>query len=260
MDWYLPRDTIPAVFCYDDQRKRPLVSSAPITPIIRFRGVGLRYDQGPEVLSDLNFELAPRSFHFLSGASGAGKSSLLSLLYLARRPSRGEVSIFGTDVGAAPRGLLPSIRRRLGVVFQDFRLLDHLSTLDNVALPLRLAGVPEPEVKRHVIELLTWVGLKDALHAKPPTLSGGEKQRAAIARAVINRPDLLLADEPTGNVDDHSAERLIHLFMQLNKLGTTVIVASHNERLIRASGQPRLHLENGGLHILPPVRKKEGGE
>ena len=178
--------------------------------IIRFDSVGLRYGLGPEVLQDVSFALPSGSFHFLTGASGAGKSSLLRLMYLGLRPTRGRVVVFDRDMAAAKRYELPALRRRIGVVFQDFRLLDHLSAIDNVALPLRVRGVRESEIHKHVPELLGWVGLGDQIHAKPPTLSGGQKQRVAIARAVIGRPDLLLADEPTGNVDDSIAMRLQH--------------------------------------------------
>jgi cell division transport system ATP-binding protein len=214
--------------------------------IIRFEGVGLRYGLGSEVLQDVDFALPAGSFHFLTGASGAGKSSLLRLMYLGLRPSRGRVTLFDRDIAQTRRYELPALRRRIGVVFQDFRLLDHLSTLDNVALPLRVRGVKESEVQKHVPELLSWVGLADQMHSKPPTLSGGQKQRVAIARAVIGRPDLLLADEPTGNVDDHIAMRLLHLFEELNKLGTTVVIATHNQFLVdRFSQHPRLHIERG---------------
>lgn len=219
--------------------------------IVRFEGVGLRYGQGTEVLQDISFALPGGSFHYLTGDSGAGKSSLLSLMYLARRPTRGRIEMFGIDTTRMSHAMLPRVRRRIGVVFQDFRLLDHLTTLDNVALPLRVAGVRESEIARHVPELLNWVGLGGALKTKPPLLSGGEKQRVAIARAVINRPDLLLADEPTGNVDDRIAQRLMHLFIELNRLGTTVVIATHNEPLIRRFDFPRLHLADGGLTIQP---------
>lgn len=226
---------------------------------VRFENVGLRYGNGPEVLQDVTFALAPGSFHFLTGASGTGKTSLLSLLYLARRPSRGVISIFGNDITAMKRDDLPPIRRRLGVVFQDFRLLDHLSALDNVALPLRVSGVSESDIQKHVPELLSWVGLADHLNARPPTLSGGQKQRVAIARAVINRPDVLVADEPTGNVDDRIAFRLLHLFAELNRLGTTVVIATHNETLVRRFRFPRLHLAGGGrLDVLPPLAEEDG--
>ncbi len=219
--------------------------------MIRFEEIGLRYGSGPEALRDINLTLEPGSFHFLTGASGAGKSSLMRLMYLGLRPSRGIITLFGQDVAHLKRADLPALRRQIGVVFQNFRLLDHLSALDNVALPLRMAGVGEHEIREHVVELLHWVGLGDALDAKPPTLSGGQQQRVAIARSVIARPRLLLADEPTGNVDDSIGMRLLYLFEELNKLGTTVVIATHNEGLIARFEHPRLHLERGSLTVLP---------
>ncbi len=219
--------------------------------MIRFEDIGLRYGSGPEVLSRINFTLKPGSFHFLTGASGAGKSSLLRLMYLGLRPTSGTITVFGRDVASLKRAELPALRRRIGVVFQDFRLLDHLSALDNVALPLRMAGAAEAEIREHVVELLDWVGLGDHLDAKPPTLSGGQQQRVAIARSVISRPRLLLADEPTGNVDDSIGMRLLYLFEELNKLGTTVMIATHNEGLIGRFPHPRLHLDRGTLNLTP---------
>src|ERR1700761_381638 len=156
--------------------------------LVRFENVGMRYGAGREVLRDITMSLAAGTFYFLTGASGAGKSSLLKLIYLAERPSRGLITLFGRDLATTPRRELPALRRRIGVVFQDFRLIPHLSALDNVALPLRIAGVRETEVKKHVSELLAWVGLADHLNAPPATLSGGQQQRVAIARAVIARP------------------------------------------------------------------------
>jgi cell division transport system ATP-binding protein len=215
--------------------------------MIVFQQVGLRYGLGPEVLRDVSFALAPGSFHFLTGASGAGKSSLLSLLYLARLPSRGSVHMFGRDVARIERRDLPGLRRRIGTVFQDFRLLDHLSVIDNVALPLRVQGADERQLREHAAELLVWVGLGEHLDALPPTLSGGQKQRVAIARAVIGRPKLLIADEPTGNVDDRIAQRLMRLFEELNRLGTTIVIATHNLQLVAESRHPELRLEQGRL-------------
>jgi len=215
--------------------------------MVIFQQVGLRYGLGPEVLRDVSFRLDPGSFHFLTGASGAGKSSLLSLLYLARVPSRGTVHLFGRDVTRVARVDLPGLRRRIGTVFQDFRLLDHLSVVDNVALPLRVQGTDERQVREHAAELLAWVGLGDHLGALPPTLSGGQKQRVAIARAVIGRPQLLIADEPTGNVDDRIAVRLMRLFEELNRLGTTIVIATHNLQLVRESRHPELRLDGGAL-------------
>ncbi len=216
--------------------------------IVQFENVGLRYGTGPETLSDVSFTLTDGAFYFLTGASGAGKTSLLKLLYLARRPTRGIIRLFGEDAVTLPRKRLPGFRRRIGVVFQDFRLVPHLSAYDNIALPLRIAGMPESEIEAPVREMLAWVGLTDRGRAKPPTLSGGEQQRMAIARAVIGRPEILVADEPTGNVDPAMAERLLHLFESLNRLGTTVVVATHDFHLInRISRAQMMRLDNGRL-------------
>ncbi|KTT75377.1 cell division ATP-binding protein FtsE [Sphingomonas endophytica] len=207
--------------------------------IVQFENVGLRYGHGEEVLRDLTFSLAPGGFYFLTGASGAGKTSLLKLLYLAQRPARGTIRLFGTDVATLTRARMPAFRRRIGVVYQDFRLIPHLSITDNIALPLRIGGVLEDEVREAVGEMLAWVGLSHRAGARPATLSGGEQQRVAIARAVIARPDVLLADEPTGNVDEAMADRLMQLFVSLNGLGTTVVVATHDAHLL--GRVPRAH-------------------
>ena len=201
--------------------------------IVQFDNVGLRFGADREVLSDISFTLYPGSFYFLTGASGAGKTSLLKLLYLAQRPSRGVIRMFGTDAITVPRKQLPNLRRRLGVVFQDFRLVSHLSAFDNVALPLRIAGASERELEQPVRDMLDWVGLADRIDAPPATLSGGEQQRVAIARAVITRPAILLADEPTGNVDPDMAMKLLRLFEALNRRGTTVLVATHDLHLLQ---------------------------
>jgi cell division transport system ATP-binding protein len=223
--------------------------------IVRFENVGLRYGLGPEVLQDVSFTLTKGSFHFLIGESGAGKSSLLKLIYLALKPSRGLISLFGHDIPTTPRPNLPALRRRVGVVFQEFKLLNHLSAYDNVALPLRVAGAKESVVKKHVSELLTWVGLKSHMQARPPTLSGGQQQRVSIARAVIARPRLLLADEPTGNVDDVMGFRLMHLFEELNRLGTTVVIATHNMKVVESLGHGRLLLNDGQLKMESAITK-----
>ena len=215
-----------------------------------FENVGVRYGAGPEIIQGASFTLAPGSFHFLVGSSGAGKSSLLRLMYLSLRPASGRVNLFGRDVDKLRRRDIPFLRRRIGVVFQDFRLLTHLSALDNVALPLRIAGVRESEVREHVTELLKWVGLADHVNAFPATLSGGQQQRVAIARAVIARPSLLLADEPTGNVDDSIGVRLMYLFEELNKMGTTVVVATHNERVVGRFNHRQLRVEDGTVRLV----------
>ena len=175
-----------------------------------------------------NFEIAPKSFQFLTGPSGAGKTTLMRLFFLSLKPSRGLITVFDRDASQITRAELPRVRRRIGVVFQDFRLLDHMTTFENVALPLRVLGRDEANYRADVIELLRWVGLGDRMHALPPVLSGGEKQRAAIARALIGRPEILLADEPTGNVDPPLARRLMRLFIELNRLGTSVVIATHD--------------------------------
>ncbi len=215
--------------------------------MVRFENVFMRYDGGPVILRDVSFELEPGSFHFLTGGSGAGKSTLLRLMYLGARPVSGRVHLFDRDIAKIRRAERPAMRHRVGVVFQDFRLIPHLSALDNVALPLRIAGTREALIREHVPELLAWVGLSSHLDALPATLSGGQQQRIAIARAVIGRPSLLLADEPTGNVDDRIAVRLLYLFEELNKMGTTVLIATHNESLVRRFDHPRLHLEGARL-------------
>ena len=217
--------------------------------MIKFEHIGLRYGIGPEILSDINFTLEPGSFHFLSGPSGAGKTSLMSLLYLGRFPTRGLITMFGEDIGTLPRESLAALRQKIGVVFQDFRLLNHLSAFDNVALPLRIQGVDEEEIKNNVHELLEWVGLGDLIHTLPNTLSGGEQQRIAIARAVITKPRLLLADEPTGNLDDQIGFRLMGLFEQLNKMGTTIVIATHSEHLMQNFSYPKLLLHDGSLTV-----------
>ena len=216
--------------------------------MVRFENVGMRYGLGPEVLRDISFSLERGALHLLTGPSGAGKTSLLKLIYLAERPSRGMISMFGRDTGAMPREELPPLRRRIGVVFQDFRLLDHLTVLENVALPRRVMGQTEAQYRADVEELLAWVGLGNRLNAKPPTLSGGEKQRVAIARAVVGKPELLLADEPTGNVDPDIGGRIMRLFIELNRLGTSMLIATHDQRIIERLPATRvLKLTEGRL-------------
>jgi cell division transport system ATP-binding protein len=226
--------------------------------MVRLESVGLRYPrslpgdetasrEAPEVLRDLTFTVAAGGFRWLLGSSGAGKSSLLRLLHLAVRPTRGQLSVLGFDVARAQRHHLAPLRRQIGMVFQDFRLLPHLSAYDNVALPLRIAGRPEGAIRADVQEMMRWVGLSPKLACRPAELSGGEQQRVAIARAVVGRPSLLLADEPTGNLDEVQAERLMQLLREMNRLGTTVVVATHNDALVARHPGPTLRLEQGWL-------------
>ena len=218
--------------------------------MVRFENVGLRYGLGAEILRDLTFSVEPRSFQFLTGPSGAGKTTLLRLMMLSMRPTRGLVTLFGQDASALQKDALTAVRRRVGVVFQDFRLLDHLTTYENVALPLRVMGREERGYRAEVTELLGWVGLGERLHVSPQVLSGGVKQRAAIARALIMRPELLLADEPTGNVDPSLARRLLRLFVELHKSGTSVVIATHDLALMDQFEQARrLVLGEGRLHV-----------
>jgi len=217
------------------------------TETVRLSGVGFGYAGAPDVLRDVNLILPRGSFHFLTGPSGAGKSSLLRLLTLVDRPIRGSIRLFGADVTHIDRRDIPAFRRRMGVVFQDFRLLDHLSAFDNVALPLRLAHRDERRYAADVEEMLKWVGLGARMTARPPALSGGEKQRLAIARAVITRPGLIVADEPTGSVDAVMADKLLRLFQSLNRLGATVLIASHDQALAERSGARILRLDQGRL-------------
>lgn len=215
--------------------------------IVRFESVGMRYGRGPEILKDVSFQLDRGSFTFLTGPSGAGKTSLLRLIHMAHKASRGVIEHFGHDTAALHRKDLPDLRRRVGVVFQDFRMLNHLSVFENIALPLRVAGQKRADYAEDVAELVNWVGLAHHMDSLPATLSGGEQQRVAIARAVVNQPELLIADEPTGNVDPDMARRLLRLFVELNRLGTTVLIATHDLTLVRALDAPVMSLADGRL-------------
>ncbi|MCG5235106.1 MULTISPECIES: cell division ATP-binding protein FtsE [Xanthobacter] len=217
--------------------------------MVRFENVGLRYGMGQEVLKDVSFGIQPNSFQFLTGPSGAGKTTLMRLLFLSLKPTRGLITLFGRDVSSLDPDEVAVLRRRIGIVFQDFRLLDHLTTYENVSLPLRVLGKEEASYRAEVTELLGWVGLGDRMHVLPPILSGGEKQRAAIARALIGRPEFLLADEPTGNVDPTLARRLLRLFIELNKSGTSVLLATHDIALMDQYDARRLVIADGRLYV-----------
>jgi len=218
--------------------------------VIRLNGTALKYGTGHEVLRNVTFHLRPGSFHFLTGPSGSGKTSLLRLLFMSLQVTRGQIHVLGQDISRVTPSKRAQLRRRIGIVFQDFRLLDHLTTWENVALPLRVTGKRISDYKEDVTDLLQWVGLGDRMHSYPHVLSGGEKQRAAIARAVINKPELLLADEPTGNVDPQMARRLLRLFIELNRLGTSVVIATHDHLLMRQTKAPRLELHDGHVRIV----------
>lgn len=228
-------------------------------PAVRFDRVSLSYGPNTDVLADVSLQLKPGSMTFLTGPSGAGKSTLLRMAYLALRPSTGRVSLFGIDTSKLNRPTLARLRKRIGVVFQEFRLLDHLTAYENVALPLRVHGENEKQYRDNVIELLKWVGLGDRLDARPETLSGGEKQRVAIARAVVTKPDLIIADEPTGNVDEEMGERLLRLFRELNKSArTTVLIATHDLALIRKSQADVLRLADGMVMRVTLAPQQDG--
>lgn len=204
------------------------------TAVIELENVGYSYGGG-ELLSDVSIELVPGSFHFLTGPSGSGKTTLLKLCYGALLPTSGQVRVFGEDMRGLDRDQMAMLRRRIGVVHQDCRFLDHLPLADNIALPLTVSGREAEQEGGDLKDLMEWVGLSSRASALPPELSGGERQRAALARAVIMSPDVILADEPTGNVDWEMSQRLLKLLVELNKMGKTVLIASHDLALIRAA-------------------------
>ena len=215
--------------------------------MVRFENVSFGYVSEHATLRELSFELSVGTFHFLTGESGAGKSSLLKMIYMALLPSSGRLTLFNRYVHELSRNEKTALRRRIGVVFQDFRLLPHLTVLENVALPLWVDSSQRGHAFEHAHEALHWVGMGDYLERYPQTLSGGQQQRVAIVRAIINKPDLLIADEPTGSVDDKSAQRFFHLFEELHKQGTTVVVATHDDKLLQRYKHPILHLQDGTL-------------
>lgn len=221
-------------------------------PVIQLEKVSMRYGRGDEVFSDINLSLPERSFTFLTGASGAGKSTLLKLIYLALQPTRGLVRLFGKDIQTLSRHGQQVIKRRIGVVSQDFGLISHLNVFENAILPLTAAKKPISGIEADAKELLAWVGLGDKLQARPSTLSGGEAQRLAIARAIMNRPEILIADEPTGNVDPAMGQKLLRLFQEMNRTGTTIIIATHDPALTEAIDADTYkivdrHLERGSV-------------
>lgn len=230
-----------------------MTDSANIQPIIDLQNVAVGYD-GKDVLSNVQLALMSGSFTFITGKSGAGKTTLLSMLYLIKKPSKGILKVFGENINFSNRDTLAQMRQRIGVVFQDFRLLENMSVYDNIALPLRVRGMNEKEIHKRVVELLQWVELHKSIYKLCSTLSGGEKQRVAIARAVINRPDILFADEPTGSVDAEIAGKLMRLFVELNKVGTTIIIATHNEQLTSSYNYQRINLSDGTARLYPALK------
>lgn len=224
-------------------------------PIIDLQNVSVGYERSGDVLQNVYFSLLPGSFTFITGKSGAGKTTLLNMLYLVKKPSKGILKVFGNNINFSNRDTLAELRQKIGVVFQDFRLLEHLSVFDNIALPLRVRGMGEKEIYKRVTELLQWVELHKSIYKVCSSLSGGEKQRVAIARAVINRPEILFADEPTGSVDADIANKLMRLFVELNKVGTTVVLATHNEQLTSSYNYPRIVLSNGSAKLYPALKR-----
>ncbi len=224
-------------------------------PIIDLQNVSVGYERSGDVLQNVYFSLLPGSFTFITGKSGAGKTTLLNMLYLVKKPNKGILKVFGNNINFSNRDTLAELRQKIGVVFQDFRLLEHLSVFDNIALPLRVRGMGEKEIYKRVTELLQWVELHKSIYKICSSLSGGEKQRVAIARAVINRPEILFADEPTGSVDSEIAGKLMRLFVELNKVGTTVVLATHNEQLTSSYNYPRITLADGSAKLYPALKR-----
>lgn len=220
---------------------------------MKFENVGLRYGSGREIVQDINFELKKSTFQFITGPSGSGKTTLINLILNIIKPTRGTITAFGKEMNHVSNAGVSELRRRLGIVFQDFKLLDHLTVFENVALSLKARGKQSEQFKSEIVELLQWIGLGERLYSYPPLLSGGEKQRTAIARAIIHKPDLLLADEPTANVDPTLARRLIKLFIELNHFGTSVVIATHDTSLIETIECTRLELSNGRLTVNHPI-------
>lgn len=212
---------------------------------ISFDRVTFAYAQGEEVFRDASFAIPKGGFFFLTGASGSGKSSLLKLIYNANKYYLGSLKVMGQEMKDIKESQLPDFRRKIGIVFQEFHLFDHLSTMDNVALPLTLKGEPLTQAREKAAELLSWIGLGSFLHKMPTILSGGQRQRVAMARAIINDPDIILADEPTGHVDDANAMKIMALFQSLHDKGKTLILSTHNRSIMDTMGYPKLIIEKG---------------
>ncbi len=226
--------------------------------MVRFHNVSMRYPTGYEALKGVSFELPRGSFHFLTGHSGAGKTSVMKLIYRGERPSEGGVVVDGRNVEQLAARQLPQLRRRIGVIFQDFKLLYDRSVFDNVALAMEVAGQDPEKIPGQVRRTLEYVGLKDRMHQNPISLSGGEQQRVAIARATVNRPPLVIADEPTGNLDKAMGRRILSLFQSLHQQGTTVLLVTHDLDLARETGHPRIAMADGRLTEVPESARPRG--
>lgn len=218
--------------------------------IVSFQNISLTFKGNVRLFSKLNLDITEGGFYFLTGLSGAGKSTLLKLIYMGLAPTSGHLSLFGENVSHINPDMVPLMRRKIGIVFQDFRLLPHLTTIENVALPLKVRGIDGRKARQQAKELLTWVGLEDVLNSFPHTLSGGQQQRAAITRAVMGKPKLLLADEPTGNVDEEAARKILYLFEELHKSGTTIVLATHNRSFAKEFHHPEIFLKKGQAVLL----------
>lgn len=220
-------------------------------PLVALSSVSLRYKSNEDIFWNLDLAIYPQKFYFLTGPSGVGKTSLLKLIYMDVFPTSGEVYLFGKETRSIPQKKISAYRQKLGIVLQDSSLFDHMTLLENVALPLRFRGASQTQAEHHAAELLNWVGLSPYFNAYPPTLSGGQKQRAAIARAVITSPQLVLADEPTGNVDKENATKILYLFEELHRRGTTIIFATHDRELASHYPYQELLIQNKRIVLQP---------
>ena len=223
--------------------------------MIETQGLGKIYGRGLYALRDLNLTIDKGEFVFLTGPSGAGKSTLLRLLLLQERPSEGEAIVGGRNLARLGRNEVQAYRRTVGFVFQDFKLIQTKTVFENVSFALRVLGMPVEQQRRRTYQVLKWVGLQHRLNALPAELSGGEQQRVAIARALVNEPHLVLADEPTGNLDPDLSLEIMNLFRDINARGTTVVVATHDRELIKWVGRRVVQLEHGRLAGLAEARK-----
>jgi cell division transport system ATP-binding protein len=216
--------------------------------MIQLFQVSKKYAGGTVALHELSFQVEKGEFVFIAGPSGAGKTTLLRLLFCEEPPSAGQILVDNCNLGRLPRRQVPAYRRTLGVIFQDFRLIRYKTVADNVALPLEIRGIEREAVRRRALIALKEVGLAHKMESYPPTLSGGEQQRVAIARAIIGDPKIILADEPTGNLDSALSGEIMKLLEQFNLRGTTVLVATHDDGLLRGTGRRVIQLERGAMH------------